>query len=249
MSEIYTDIVRLPSHKANMYPDNPELSGDIELRMMDVGDEKKVFGSYSEDMISTLLKACVVKPEGFDPELLIPNDRHFLLVKLRVLSYGDSYHGDGVCPECEHDEEHAFSIDDVPVYELDENFCEPIEANLPVCKKKVGMRVLRQKDLSRIRSKAKKLSKTSDISVKEIEFTEKIVNRIVTIDGNEVTRSEAESFVKTLKARDRAYMEYVLDKTKLGYDTMVTVTCSKCGEEYEIPFRMTTEFFRPRFDD
>ena len=38
-------------------------------------------------------------------------------------------------------------------------------------------------------------------------------------------------------------MEYLLDSTKLGYDSVITVTCSKCGDEYEIPFRMTGEFY------
>ena len=124
----YTEVVRLPSSKSGVYKDHPELQGDITLRMMDVGDEKKVFGSYSDDIVSALLKSCVVSPEDFDPDELIPNDRHFLLVKLRVLSYGANYHGEGICPECGNTEEHRFSIDDIPIYELPEDFEEPIKA-------------------------------------------------------------------------------------------------------------------------
>lgn len=248
LDQTYTEVIRLPSCKANVYPDNPELSGDIRIRMMDVNDEKKVFGSVSEDMINRLLKSCVVEPEDFDPLVLIPNDRHYLLVKLRVLSYGDQYHGEGVCPECGAEEEFAYSIDDVPIFELDEEFKDPIEVTLPVCKREVGIRILRQKDVDAIKAKAKQMAKSSNVNVREVEFVERVVRKIASIDGKPVNRAEAELFVKGLKAKDRAYMEYILDKTKLGYDNVITVKCSKCGEEYEIPFRLTGEFFRPRFD-
>lgn len=245
----YTQEVYLPSHKANVYPDNPEYSGPFTIRMMTVEDEKRVFSSTSDDALNNLLKSCVVSPENFNPADLIPNDRHFLLVKLRILSYGDSYHSVLVCPECGHtDEDFKFSLDDVAINELNEDFTEPFYVDLPICGQKVGLRVLRTRDLNQITSKAKRLAKSTNANAKEVEFIQKLVKKIVSIDGKEVTQPEAEKFVKSMAALDRAKIDDVFENQKLGYEGFVTVECPKCGESVDVPFRLHREFLHPRFD-
>lgn len=246
----YTQEVYLPSHKANLYPDNPEYSGPITIRMMTVADEKKVFGSTSDDSLDNLIKSCVVSPENFNPQDLVPNDRHFLLVKIRILSYGDTYHGLFLCDECGHtDEDYKFSLEEVHVNELDESFEEPFIVSLPVAKKTLGLRVLRQKDLKQITAKAKKIAKSTSANAKEIEFVQRLVKKIVSIDGEKVTSAEAEKFVNSMMALDRAKIDSVFEGQKLGYESFCTVECPKCGEEVKVPFRLHSEFFRPRIDE
>lgn len=245
----YTQEVYLPSHKANVYPNNPEYAGPITLRMMTVADEKKVFSSTSDNALNNLIKSCVVSPEGFNPADLLPNDRHFLLVKLRILSYGDSYHSVLVCPECGHiDKDFKFSLDDVEVNELDEDFQEPFYVDLPVCGKKVGLRALRTRELTQITSKAKKLAKDTNANTKEVEFVQRLVKKIVSIDGEKVSTPEAEKFVASMMALDRAKIDDVFEHQKLGYEGFVVAECPKCGETVEVPFRLHREFLHPRFD-
>lgn len=246
----YTQEVLLPSHKANIYPDHPEYSGPITIRMMRVDDEKKVFGATSDDSLDNLIKACVVSPENFNPQDLIPNDRHFLLVKIRILSYGDTYHGILMCDECGYtDEDYKFSLDDVNINELEESFEEPFTIDLPISKKTVGLKVLRQRDVKTILSKAKKIAKSTSASAKEIEFVQRLVKKIVTIDGEKVTSAEAEKFVNSMMALDRATIDSVFESQKLGYESFCSVECPKCGEEVHVPFRLHSEFFRPRIDN
>lgn len=242
----YETTITLPSG-GRLYPEVPELAGPIVIRMMDTNDEKKIFGSTSEDMISTLIKDCVVNIK-FDPDILVSADRHYILMKLRIHTYGDDYHVEGVCPECGLQKEFKISLDDLTVYELPEDFVEPIEMTLPLSGTTVGIRVLRTDDAKKIRSRAKKMNKEMGVPAKEAEYMLRMARQIVTIDGKEVKPGEADKFVKEMKARDSAYIKFKLDETKLGYDDAITITCPECGEEYEVGFRMTGEFFRPRFD-
>ena len=245
----YTQEVYLPSHKANIYSDHPEYSGPITIRMMTVADEKKVFSSTSDEALNNLIKSCVVSPDGFNPADLIPNDRYFLLVKIRILSYGDSYHSIMVCPDCGYtDEDFKFSLDDVEINELDESFEEPFFVNLPVCGKTVGLKVLRTRELSQIISKAKKIAKSTNANAKEVEFVQKLVKKIVSIDGEKISQPEAEKFVSTMAALDRAKIDDVFEHQKLGYESFVVAECPKCGETVEVPFRLHREFLHPRFD-
>lgn len=242
----YETTVKLPS-RGVFYPEHPELAEGIVLRMMNTNDEKKVFGSTSDDVISTLIKSCVTNIE-IDPDMLVAADRHYLLMKLRIHTYGDAYHIEGECPHCGAEREMKISLDDIPIYELPEDFEEPFEMTLPLSKKKVGIRVLRTSDVKKIRSKAKKMAKEMNVQVREVEYLQRLARQIVTIDGEDVKPGEADKFVKEMLARDSAYIKFKLDEIKLGYDDSITVTCPECGEEYDAPIRMTGEFFRPRFD-
>ena len=123
-----------------------------------------------------------------------------------------------------------------------------IEATLPLSGTKVGLRVLKQIDLDAVREKVRTLSHGKTAKAGEIEFVELLAKKIYSIDGNPATPSQANTFVNGLKAKDRAYIDYMFSKLELGYHDSVTVECPSCGEMVEVPFILNTEFFRPRFD-
>lgn len=249
MSDVtYTKTIRLPSHKAGIYA-NPIYSGDIVINMIGVKEESATYGNYNDTVLSDLINKCVVSPEGFDVDDLLPNDRHFMLVELRIHSYGDSYHEEGECPFCGNKEEHKFSIsDDITVFELSEDYVEPVEVKLPVSKVTVGVRALRQKEINQIMKVAKANSRKFNKTIKEVEFMERLKKKIVTMNGEEATKDKVEKFVSTMTSQDRIYLEEALNKEQLGYDVLASVSCSTCGETYEVPFRLKYEFFRPRYD-
>ena len=71
---------------------------------------------------------------------------------------------------------------------------------------------------------------------------------IKAIDDKAVDEGAAQHFVETLTGRDSAYFWWKLDEeVKCGVDTTSEVVCPECGEEYEVPFAITSEFFRPKF--
>jgi hypothetical protein len=245
MSELLTT-VRLPS-KGLLNPEDPVYGGPITLDMMGFEQEKMVFGSNADNVLDKMLKS-VIKTEGVDLDQLTPFDKHYLLVQERIHSYGDEYHIKYQCPYCGVEEEHVIDLNDIPVIELPDDFVEPIEGTLPLCGKKVGVKLLRQKDRkaidNEIRLKADKLKKNPQ----DLRYELRFVKSIVTIDGEQPNVGEREALVRSLKGRDLAYLDHLIKKTVFGYAAEALTTCSSCGENFEVPFVMTSEFFRPRFD-
>lgn len=246
---MYTKQIILPSATAknSPYPDNPELQKEITLKMITTGVEKKIYGTWASDSLNNLIKECT-EPQ-VDANLLLPADRFYILVQLREFSYGDEYHVRGICPICGAVTESKISLTDVEVFNLPEDWKEPVEVFLPILKVKVGLKFLREGDNRKIDERAQEYFRTMKIPVMETKFTERLARRIVTIDGEQVDIIKARNFVQDLPARDRVMIDMTLDNFRLGYSETTSVICSQCGNSFDADFRMTGEFFRPRYDE
>lgn len=243
----YETTVKLPS-KGILYPENPELTGDIVIRMITTDEEKYIMGSSTTDLLTKVLKDCVTSPTTFNPDVLVPADQYFLFQKLRIHTYGDQYHVVGNCPHCGNSREYKISLDDIAIYELPDDFVEPISMTLPYSKDEVSIRILRASDLKSIRNRAKKLAKELKQDFKELNYIHRQSRQIVSINGNDVNPLEAEKYVRKMVGRDSGFIKYTLDNFKLGYDSSISIICDSCGEEFDEEVAMTSEFFRPRFD-
>ena len=81
----------------------------------------------------------------------------------------------------------------------------------------------------------------------ELMFT--LISIIKSIDGRVYDEIKLEDWVKKLPMRD---VNFLLTKSaeltgKVGLDTEIVTTCSKCGYEVVSSFRYTSEFFRPTY--
>lgn len=242
----YEISTQLPS-KGLVY--NGEIDPNIVLRHITTKEEKKLIASTSGSALEDLIKACVVKPADLDIKKLIGADKHFLMMKLRIHTYGSTYHVEGKCPECGKKKEYKINLDDFVVSELDDNFTLPITFTLPVSGDKVSVRLLNGYDEDSIDRQSKKMSKKLGIDIDEYKYVVRMAKHIVAINGEEYDEGSAQGYVEKMHARDSAYFWYKLDEIQVGYDTTVEVVCSKCKTEIEFTMPITGEFFRPRFDD
>ena len=119
---------------------------------------------------------------------------------------------------------------------------------LPMSKDTIELKILTGKDDKLITNYAKTVSKKTGAKEEEIEYVERIVRRIATINGEEKDLISKREYVREMHSRDSAYMEYKLNQIKVGYTNVVDISCPHCGEVTTTPVRMTGEFFRPRFD-
>lgn len=245
MAEILTTVY-LPS-RGVFNKDESVYAGPIELDMMGFEQEKMVFGSNTENALDRMLSS-VIKTEGINLDKLVPQDRHFLLIQERIHSYGPNYHIRFKCPYCGVEEEHKIDLTTVPVLEMDEEFKEPIEGVLPLDGRKVGLKILRNGDKKAIEAEIRMKADKLKINPKDLRFELRRVKSIVSIDGSAPKVGEREALLRSLKGRDIAYMDYLINQIQFGYSSTINVTCSGCKEEYEVPFALTSEFFRPRFD-
>lgn len=239
----YETTIKLPSR--GVFYDG-ELD-TLTLRNLSTDDEQKIYGSTSNETFDKVLSECVVEPEDFDINTLLPADKFYTMVQLRIHTYGSMYKQPCYCIHCDKEGEVTYDLDDIEVVQLPDVKL-PIRVKLPMSKDEVELGVLTSKDIKAISKRAAKTSKTMKTSQKELEFLLKLSKQILSVNGSDSESTTAMSYVKDMHSRDRAYIESVYKKLFFGYRSTVEVTCPSCGKELIIPFEMTGEFFNPSFE-
>lgn len=243
MSSNYEISVVLPSGGILYEGIEPEVT----LRHITTKEEKKLLASTSDNTLDNLIKSCVVEPEGLDMNQLISADKHFLMLKLRIHTYGSDYNVEGKCPYCGERHNYTINLDDFPVYELTEKDLEKLKITLPVSGDKLELRLLTGADIDAINRQAKKMAKILKCDRDELEYVIRMARHIKSINGKEVDNGSAQGYVEEMHAKDSAYFWYCLDEIQIGYDTTVEVVCPGCRQDIEFAMPMTKEFFRPTF--
>lgn len=242
----YETTVKLPS-KGILYEGVPE---DVTLRAMTTNDEKIIFGSTTPNAVSKILQRCIVSPEDLDISKLTPSDESYLLLKLRTHTYGSDYPIVGHCPECGASNTYDINLDELPVTYLNDDFTEPFDIKLPSSEDTLSVRLLRNHDYTQIHSQTKKIAKKLRANVKELEFIYRMAKYIVKLNGEDIDQVKAQEYVGNLVGKDSAYFFWKINKiANFGVDTTSTVVCKDCGEEFDLPFEINSEFFRPKFDE
>jgi len=133
------EIVDLPS-KGKFYN-----SQKITIRPMSFEDEKAMVMARKnkEDSINTILTRCV---QGIHCHDLILMDKLYLILKLRSISYGDTYTATVNCSKCSTENTLNFKLSDLPIAYIDESIVDFREIELPVTKVKLRIRIPRVSD-------------------------------------------------------------------------------------------------------
>jgi len=222
---------------------------EVTIRNMTTAEEKLLLGSTS-DALDNILKECVIAPKDIKLDELISPDKHFLIMKLRGLSYGNDYHVTAKCASCGQSTEFKIELDSLNVDYLPEDFIEPYdEFELPVCKQKIALKIPRIKDLNDADTKARRYNKKFPEAKGDIAYIYRLMSNIMTIDDKEVNFSEIQKFIEEMHTKDSSYLKNRINKLKVGYDTDIIEECPKCNEEVRFELPITAEFFRTRYDD
>lgn len=228
-------------------PINPKVT----LRSMNTLEEMQRLSPTDTPykVMSDIIEACMKdKPEIHVCDMILA-DYQFLLHKLRIVSYGPKYKMLIKCDKCKEVSE---SIADLETLELKEYTDEVIAKKiitLPKTGKQVELRFQTPHDLDIISYRAKEMKKKTKQNIDySLLFT--IMSLINKIDGKQLSYTELEEFVKTLPNRDA---NYILNKSAelagmIGLNTTIPITCINCGNQMEVPFRITSEFFGPTTD-
>ena len=219
----------------------------VTLKSITVKEEKMMYGSTQADGAERALRSCIVEPEKISLKDMLPADVHFLLIKLRIHTFGPEYPVAARCPECNKKIETEVNLDDLTIHELPDDFAEPIEIKMHNGDT-LGIRLLRDKDNEEIEKQATRRARQYGENKGEAEYVLRLAKLISEVNGERVPGPEALEYVENMTSRDSAYLTSVLeDEYKLGYDAVVSCTCPECGEEIEFGLPMTSEFFRPKF--
>lgn len=241
----YETTVTLPS-KGLIY--GGKIPAEISLRGMTTRDEKILYASTGNNVFQKLLKSCITDPKDIDTNKLIASDELFLVLQLRMITYGPEYKVDVTCPTCGATNTYTIMLNELDVNYLDDDFKEPVEVTLPRSGHKLSLKILRNEDSDFIDRYSKKFAKQFNLNVREVEFTARLAKYITAIDGEQVDFTTAKDFVDNLMSRDSAEIRSAMNRILVGVDTRTSVTCKSCSDEFTFSMPLTSEFFRPTFE-
>lgn len=249
----FTQELTLPSHGL-FNPEIPE--GKVVQRCMMVADQKFLSGSNqsANNAIHQLIQRTITSPEGFDVSKLTLSDTLYLLFKLRILSYGNSYKFRTRCPECGKKIDVTIDLSELPVETLEGDFADKLVVTLPHRGDTVYTKVLTNEDIEEINREIKRRKRRnpeddSEYVLRIVRSIDKIELKTANKDGKkELTGSlDIERYISALTDLDAAAIISARDSVSYGITPVTEYVCPECGEYIDVSLQFSSEFFRPNF--
>jgi hypothetical protein len=197
-------------------------------------------------MVTKILDSIILTPEGLSSETLTTEDRFYLLMEMRILAFGKDYSFKSRCGSCGAVDTVQVDLAQMKVGELPDDFSEPIEADLPVLGKKVGLRLLRGTDIAEVSAEVRRRAKmTGEESGGMMGPVLRVSRHLMSVGGKEMSRTDQEKFILDLPSRDLLTIQQTIDRLKYGVDLSIVAPCGNCGEDMGTRLQWTEEFFRP----
>lgn len=225
----------------------PDIPKEVLLRNMTTADEKMLLGS-SDEAFSDIISSCVLS-EDFKWESITSADQFFLLIKIRIISYGPDYYFTYRCPYCGEVHEYQTNLDELEVYYLDSDFKEPYDVfELPLSKDEIALKLPRLKDLNDNRLKVKRYNRKFPEAKGDISLIYGMMSNIATVNGEVKAGTEFMRYIEDLPAGDSSFIRNRVSRLKLGVDPEIQKVCKnpRCKEDLAIPLRVGSEFFHTR---
>ena len=240
-----TEIVDLPS-KGQIYPEGHPLSkGTIEMKYMTAKEEDILTNqSFIQNgvVLDKLFKALIVTPCEYNDLLLC--DKNAIMIAARVLGYGKDYSINATSPTNEKIE-HVVDLTKLGEKNIDWDLIKKgineFSVELPAAKIKVKVKLLTQRDQSKMDAELKGLAKLK----KNPQVSTMMKYVIVDVDG-ETDNAKIRKFVDTkLLAIDSRAIRTFLKKITPEVDLTVDVPDGDSGDTFRTPINIGLDFFWP----
>lgn len=219
--------------------------GKMEVYSIRAKDAKLVLGSGVKalDMLNMLLKACIKSPAGIEPDELTSTDRMYLLLLLRILSYGKDYTFPVDCPSCGLAAQHKIDLNSFSTRELPDDFVEPFTLVLPMSEKTVGLRLLRVSDEREIEKQVEDAYKRGP-QLGDSSAIYQVCRQVVSVDGQPISGRDRLEFVEELIGRDFDAIRNRVAAVDSGVETEMEVVCARCSRKRILYLPFGPGFFR-----
>lgn len=242
--------VNLPVGYPISYKDVPGVVVAYYIREM-TGYEEDIFMSRrigAEEKVDMVLANTTIKVEfkskdgvkeisdkdfiSFVTKGLNPNDKLYLLVRLRVITYGRDYRFSYKCGSCDVKNDVIVNLDEIKPKKFNSEYRFLYELNLPS-----GLKATIQLPVG---ESAMKLAKIDDT---DPDFMSKILSCIIAKIGDKnVTLQD----IKALTLKDRRFVWNYYTEISGAIDNTIEAKCSACGELNQITVSLlTAEFLFP----
>lgn len=257
MATEYTEL--LPS-RGVLYK-NPETGesllpgGRIRLRPLTTREEGILYGQADAvEKMHKMVSACIVSKE-LDPADLLVIDQFFILLSLRVHSFGSEYDIPIRCQYCREQAKIKLNlVEAFSVQYMNETAMEPFFVELPVSGRRLGIRLQRIRDQFRLRQYTKR-TRMQTVDSGDPSHAYRLALAITQWDsgkdddGNvimaDVRPTEAQQFVQRMHMADSNHLQNEINRIEGGVDTRIYPECPACGAANEMRMPFELEFFRP----
>lgn len=231
---------------------NVDVNPNVKIRSMTVAEEMKRLNSSDRPYknLADIIDDCLVDKPGISSYDMCLGDFQYLLHKLRVVTYGTKYRLSSKCPHCGFDNVGDIDLNEMSVSSYTDEVEKYFDIELPVSKNRVRLRMQTPRMLDDINVRVKEITSKRKSSSKDSAFLLNIESVIDTVDGSKLDVFKKSDFVKQLPMADINYILASVNKINelIGLDMTLNATCDFCGLDYDSPFRITPEFFRPSID-
>ena len=242
------EAVQLPS-KGKFYdgesgPDN----GVVHLRPM-TGEEEEILATprfvKKGQAINMIFNRCM--RENFDSANFLTQDRTYMLIYLRGISYTPDYDVEIRDPESDQTFATTINLSELYVDYCPENFgVENLEDVLPVTGYKFRYRLAVGKDEQEIQQYRDRRAKNFDLSGQADDtLLFRTAHLVEEIEGLS-DKNEIQTLLKKLPIQDVAYLRTVVNEPPFGVDTKISITNPYTTRDFEVELPLESNFFFPR---
>tara|TARA_R110000868_G_scaffold11268_1_gene55127 strand:+ start:48 stop:911 length:864 start_codon:yes stop_codon:yes gene_type:complete len=245
-----TEIIDLPS-KGYFYPEgHPLANGKIEIKYM-TAKEEDILSSQTlikqGVVIDRLLQSLIVTKIKYDDLLLM--DKNSVFIAARVLAYGNDYPVEITCPNCESKQNDHVDLATFEEKQVDwDNFEKgktTFDYLLPTTKQTITLKFLTHGDDKAITENLKAAKKISKMTGVDPEFTTRLRQMIVAIDGNP-DKAAIHRLSENMLSRDSLGLRDFLRKNTPDIETTFHYECGSCGHEVpKMAMPINVNFFWP----
>ena len=240
--------VELPS-KGKFYDgDNGPTDGVVHLRPM-TGEEEEILATprfvKKGQAINMIFNRCM--RESFDSANFLTQDRTYMLIYLRGISYTPEYDVEIKDPDSDQSFATTINLNDLYVDYCPQDFgVENLEDVLPTTEYKFKYRLAVGKDEQQIQEYRERRAKNFDLSGQADDtLLYRTAHLIEEIEGLS-EKVEIQTLLKKLPIQDVAYLRTVVNEPPFGVDTKINVTNPYSLRDFEVELPLESNFFFPR---
>lgn len=239
--------IELPSRgRFYLHGEGPS-NGILHIRPM-TGHEEQILTSTrlvkQGKALNMVFKACI--GEQIDPELLLAEDRNYILIYLRGISHSPYYDVEITCPGCSKTfptkiELHALEVDYCP----DDFGPSSLSDTLPASGIPFRYRLATGKDEILVQENREKRVKDwgGDVTDNSTLFRASLQVEDI---GGVTHKMMIQQILERLPMGDISYIRELVNEPPFGVNTRVGLVCPMCAHEFEMETPMELGFFFPK---
>lgn len=241
--------IELPSRgKFYLRGEGPN-NGILHIRPM-TGSEEQILVTprfaKKNQSLNMVFKECI--GEQINPELLLSEDRTFILIYLRGISYSPIYDVELKCPDCTKMFQSKIHLNSLPVDMCPEDYgTEALFDTLPNSGLKIRYRLSTGRDEVIVQEHREKRIKDWGADIADDSTIFRISLLIEDIEGIN-NKTMIQQFIARLPISDMSYLRELLFEPPFGVDTKVGTICPHCSHEFEVEMPMELSFFFPKLN-